>query len=556
LIENKIRTMLRESLESLGMELEIEVPVERPRESSHGDISSPVAMVLASRERSDPRKLARAIVDHLPTGDSDIEDVQVEGPGFINFTVSSAYYRSILNEIVDQGDEFGRSEKSERATRKVMVEFVSSNPTGPLTIGHGRQAVLGDVISNLLVWDGQEIVREYYFNDAGRQMDLLGRSVYGRYAQFFDPDHPFPEDGYRGDYINDIAATIRDEKGDSLFEKGGAPKEETIDYMRRQASRIIVKRIEEDLREFRISFDSWYNESSLITDGRTARTIERLRDAGAVYEKDGATWFEASRFGDTEDRVLIKSGGEHTYFLTDIAYHETKSERGFEVTINLHGADHHGYVPRMKAAMRALGYPDTFMEYLVHQMVTFMEGGKQLKMSTRAGTFITLRELMEKVGIDVARYFFVMIKPDSHLVFDLDLARSQSLENPVYYLQYANARISSILEFAEKENYPVEIDAIRGEIDLELLGDQEMELIKQLSLYSGVIRGACDNLEPHRLTNYLEELASIFHHWYAQQRVVVKDRRLTLTRLFLCHSVRIVLRSALKILGVTIPDRM
>ncbi len=548
--------MLRKSLESLGITLENDIPVERPRESSHGDISSPVAMVLASRVKTDPRKLAREIVEHLPKGEPDIENVQVEGPGFINFTVSGAYYRSILNEIVDRADEFGRSAKSKHAGRKVMVEFVSSNPTGPLTIGHGRQAVLGDVISNLLAWDGQEVVREYYFNDAGRQMDLLGRSVYGRYAQLFDPDHPFPEDGYRGDYINDIAGLIREKKGDSLFEKGGGPSEDTLDYMRRKASRIIVNRIEEDLGEFRISFDNWYNESSLITDGRTTEAIDRLEDAGAVYEKDGATWFEASRFGDSEDRVLIKSGGEHTYFLTDIAYHITKSERGFEVTINLHGADHHGYVPRMKAAMRALGYPDTFLEYLVHQMVTFMEGGKQLKMSTRAGTFITLRELMEKVGVDVARYFFVMIKPDSHLVFDLDLARSQSLDNPVYYLQYANARISSIFEFASKEDYPVEIDAIRGEIDLELLGDREIELIKQLSLYPEIIRGACDNLEPHRLTNYLEELASMFHHWYASQRVVVKDRRLTLTRLFLCHSVRIVLRSALKILGVTIPDRM
>ena len=556
MIETKIKGILERSLESLGMSIEGEIPVERPRDSSHGDVSTPVAMILASREKRDPRSVAREVVDRIPSGDADIADVWVEGPGFINFRISNAYYRSVLNEIVESGEEFGRPSESERPGDKVMVEFVSSNPTGPLTIGHGRQAVLGDVISNLLAWAGHEVVREYYFNDAGRQMDLLGRSIYARYAQLFDPDYPLLEEGYHGDYLNGIAEAIRDRKGDSLLGDEGGPTPEAIDYMRREGSRMIVERIKEDLEEFRISFDNWFNESSLIADGRTAEAIERLRDVGAVYEKENATWFEATRFGDDEDRVLIKSSGEHTYFLTDIAYHVTKRERGFDVAINLHGADHHGYIPRMKAAMRALGYPDTFLRYLIHQMVTFVEGGRQLRMSTRAGTFITLKELMDKVGVDVARYFFIMIKPDSHLVFDLDLARSQSLKNPVYYLQYANARISSIFQFAERENYPVEIDVIRREADLELLGDREMEMIKQLSRYPEVIRGACENLEPHRLTTYLEELAAAFHHWYTEQRVVVKDRQLTLTRLFLCHCVRLVLGAALKILGVTIPERM
>jgi arginyl-tRNA synthetase len=556
LIETKIKELLKKSIESLGLNIDKDIPVERPRESSHGDLASPVAMALASQAGTHPRDLAETIVEHIPAGNEEIKEIYIEGPGFINFTLSDAYYHTILEEIAEQGEDFGKADLEKGGRQKINVEFVSSNPTGPLTIGHGRQAVLGDVIANLLEWTGHEVTREYYFNDAGRQMDILGRSIYSRYAQLFDPDYPFPEEGYKGEYIVDIARAIRDENGEAFFCGDREPSEESLDFMRREAAKIIVEGTEKDLEDFRISFDKWFNESTLIKDGKTAETIERLKDVDAVYDKDRAVWFQATEFGDDEDRVLIKSGGEHTYFLTDIAYHVTKHERGFDVAINLHGADHHGYVPRMKAAMKALGCPDSFLRYLIHQMVTFVEGGEQLRMSTRAGTFITLRELMDKVGVDVARYFFVMTKPDSHLVFDLDLARSRSIDNPVYYLQYANARISSIFKFAEKENYPLEIGLHGGEFDLEFLGDQERELMKRLSFYPEVLRGACESLEPHRLTNYLEDLASTFHHWYAKQRVIVKDRQITLARLYLCHCVRVVLRSALKILGVTIPDHM
>ncbi len=556
MIETKIKELLKKAIESLGLDIDGGIPVERPRESSHGDLASPVAMALASQAGTNPRDLAQTIVKRIPAGNEEIEDIHIEGPGFINFTLSDSYYYTILEEIVEQGEDFGKGDLEEGGRHKINVEFVSSNPTGPLTIGHGRQAVLGDVIANLLEWAGHEVVREYYFNDAGRQMDILGRSIYSRYAQLFDPEYPFLEEGYKGEYIVDIARAIRDENGEAFFCGDSEPREETLDFLRREAARVIVEVTEKDLEDFRISFDNWYNESTLIEDGKTAETIERLKEVDAVYDKDNAVWFQATKFGDDEDRVLIKSGGEHTYFLNDVAYHVTKHERGFDVAINLHGADHHGYVPRMKAAMKALGYPDFFLKYLIHQMVTFVEGGEQLRMSTRAGTFITLRELMDKVGVDVARYFFVMTKPDSHLVFDLDLARSRSIDNPVYYLQYANARISSIFKFAEKENYPLEIDSYRGEVDLEFLSDQERELMKRLSFYPEVLRGACESLEPHRLTNYLEDLASVFHHWYAKQRVVVRDRQLTLARLYLCHCVRVVLRSALKILGVTIPDHM
>ena len=556
MIETDIKRMLKESIESLGLNDLEDIPLERPRDASYGDLATPVAMVLASKAKSNPRRLAQDIVSHLGSRPQAIEEIRVEGPGFINFILKSAYYHEILREIIRKGESYGRHESPEAAGKRILVEFVSSNPTGPLTIGHGRQAVLGDVIANMLEWSGCQTDREYYFNDAGRQMDLLGRSVYARYAQTFDADYPFPEDGYRGDYILEIAKEIRSTDGDRFLATSGSASPEALDHMRAAATRKIVGTMKIDLEDFRIVFDSWYNESSLLESGRTRDSIERLRKVDAIYEKDGALWFRATRFGDEEDRVLIKRTGEHTYFLTDIAYHITKAERGYTLAINLHGADHHGYIPRVKAAMRALGYPDSFLRYLIHQMVTFMEGGEQWRMSTRAGTFVTLRELMDKVGVDVARYFFVMMKPDSHLVFDLDLAQSRSMDNPVYYLQYANARISSIFKFAEKENCPVEIEAFGEDIDLGLLGDPELELAKKLSCYPETVGGACESLEPHRLTAYLEDLAATFHQWYEKQRVVTSDRELTLARLYLCHCVRVILRSTLGILGVTIPDQM
>jgi len=542
-------------MESLDVVVNGDIPVERPREASHGDLASPVAMMAASKARMSPRKLAEEIVERISEAD-EIRDVQVEGPGFINFKITDSYYHGILKEIMEKGEDFGRAAREESESSRIMVEFVSSNPTGPLTVGHGRQAVLGDVIANLLEWTGLGVTREYYFNDAGRQMDLLGKSVYARYAQLFDACFSFPDDGYKGEYIVEIAREIEKEYGDELFSRDGFPGSEILERMRIEATTRIVGMIKQDLNDFRITFDNWYNESTLVNAGKTSESIDRLRKVSAVYEKDGALWFRASAYGDEEDRVLIKGSGQHTYFLTDIAYHIAKRERGYSQTINLHGADHHGYVPRMKAAMAALGYPDSFTKYLVHQMVTLVEGGEKLKMSTRAGTFVTLRELIDKVGVDVARYFFVMTRPESHLVFDLDLARSRSLKNPVYYLQYVNARIASIFKFAEREEYAVDMDTVMKEAEPTMLGEEEMFVARRLSHYPEVIRGACESLEPHRLTTYLEDLASTFHHWYETRRVVGEDRQVTFARLYLCHAVRVILRSTLKILGVAIPDSM
>jgi arginyl-tRNA synthetase len=336
MIESSLKDALKKAVKSLGFDLEGEVLLEHPREASHGDLASPVAMILASQAKCNPKKLAIDIVDRLVVDDQMVKEVQVMGPGFINFTFTDSYFQGVLREIIEDGEDYGKKESSEKK-RKLMVEFVSSNPTGPLTIGHGRQAALGDIIANMLEWAGHDVTREYYFNDAGRQMELLGRSVYARYAQLFDAEYPFPEDGYQGDYLIDIARAIKKEKGEAFLCPGGEPSAEVLDQLRLEGAGRIVKRIKEDLEEFRITFDSWFVESSLIEDGRTADVIETFKKSGAYYKKDKAEWFKASEYGDEEDRVLVKSGGDHTYFLTDIAYHITKRQRKFDVVINLHG---------------------------------------------------------------------------------------------------------------------------------------------------------------------------------------------------------------------------
>jgi arginyl-tRNA synthetase len=437
------------------------------------------------------------------------------------------------------------------------VEFVSSNPTGPLTIGHGRQAALGDVLSNILREAGFQVTREYYFNDAGRQMDLLGLSCYARYMQEFEPSFEFPEDGYQGEYLIDIAKKAVLEFGDRYTKDGEDARLEAIHVLRKYASGEIVVMIDADLKEMGIVFDSWFNESSLYADGKVDETIEMLKKAGVLYDKDGALWFKASEHGDEEDRVLIKSTGDPTYFMTDIAYHIDKYKRDYHWMINIHGADHHGYVPRMKAAMKALGFKEDGLRYLVHQMVSFIEGGVKMKMSTRAGAFVTLKELMDKVGVDATRYFFVMRKADSHLVFDIDVARKQTDENPVYYVQYVHARIANILAFAENSGLDVSERSLVDGFDPEkIIHDEEWGLIKKLADFPSVLEKSAIHLEPHRLTAYLEEVAAAFHNWYQNQRVVTDDRAVSTSRLLIAVCTRSIIARGLDLLGVNKPDRM
>lgn len=561
MIEEILEKRIEEALRELSYPSDTHILIERPRDPRYGDYATPIAFALAKRFGENPSSIAEKILSVIQLDRKEVKEISVAGGGFINFTLSKDYYISELYKIFDQGKEYGKMDLGKG--EKVIVEFVSSNPTGPLTVGHGRQAVLGDVLSNILSETGFQVSREYYFNDAGRQMDLLGKSCFARYMQEFDPSYEFPDGGYAGDYLIDIARKAVNEYGDRFARAHGEEREGAIGVMREFASREIVSTIDADLRKMGIKFDSWFNESSLLREGKVEEAIDMLKKAGAAYEKEGALWFRASEYGDEEDRVLIKSNGDPTYFMTDIAYHINKHERDFPLMINIHGADHHGYVPRMKAAMKALGFPEDSLRYLVHQMVTFIEGGEKMKMSTRAGAFVTLRELMEKVGVDSTRYFFVMRRADSHLVFDIDLAKKRNLENPVFYVQYAYARISNVFDFARSRGIDINCTSLREGFDAgHLAHDDEWTLVRLLSDYPAVLKSAATHLEPHRLTGYLEEVAGAFHHWYQtgdrehDLRIVTEELPTTKSRLFLSSCAMNIISKGLTLLGVSLPARM
>ena len=555
MIEEKLGKYLREALEALSFPADIPIPIERPRDESYGDYATPVAFSLAKHLRKKPHSIASEIKGALKVEGDAVEEVTIAGSGYINFRLTKRYFVEQLHTLLNEGSSYGSCDLGKG--QKVMVEFVSSNPTGPLTVGHGRQAALGDVLSNILREAGFQVTREYYFNDAGRQMDLLGQSCYARYMQEFEPSFEFPEDGYKGEYLIEIAKKAVLEFGERYTEDREEVRLEALQALRKYASGEIVAMIDADLKEMGIVFDSWFNESSLFTDGKVDETIEMLRKADVLYDKDGALWFKASEHGDEEDRVLIKSTGHPTYFMTDIAYHIDKYKREFPWMINIHGADHHGYVPRMKAAMKALGFKEDSLRYLVHQMVSFIEGGVKMKMSTRAGAFVTLKELMDKVGVDATRYFFVMRKADSHLVFDIDIAKKQTDENPVYYVQYVHARIANILTFAEKSGLDVSERSLVDGSDMEkIVHDEEWSLIKKLTDFPTVLKKSAIHLEPHRLTAYLEEVAAAFHNWYQNHRVVTDDRTVSTSRLLIAVCTRNIIARGLDLLGVSKPDRM
>ena len=518
-----------------------------PRDSSWGDLSTNVAFTLAPQVGDNPRRIAEKILNKLSYSPQQVERAEVAGPGFINFTLSRKEIASSLQEIAAKGKEYGRCDLG--GGKRVQVEFVSSNPTGPLTVGHGRQAALGDVLANLLQWAGYRVEREYYFNDAGNQMMLLGKSLQARYEQLFDPSFPFPAKGYKGDYLVELARELQKEQGEKLR---GLSAAEQIPIFMNFASKRIIAEIKDDLELFGVRFDQWFTESSLHREGKVRETIEILRDKGYVYEKDGAVWFGSSRLGDERDRVLVKSGGEPTYLATDIAYHLDKRRRGFDWVVDIWGADHWGHIPSMKAAAQALEFPTNFLSYLIHQMVSFKRGGIELKMSTREGNFITLREMIEEIGKDVARFLYLTRGADSHLVFDLDLAKRESAENPAYYVQYAHARGCSILEYAKGDGL-----SPQEEVDLSLLQEPaEIDLMKSLSRFPQTVAGAARALEPHRITLYLQDLASAFHLFYQRHRVVTQERELSLARLSLVQASLTVLKNGLRILGMSAPEKM
>jgi arginyl-tRNA synthetase len=557
-----MKEIIREAVDQALTEMQLpEKPdyvIEKPKDPSHGDLAVNAAFLLARVLRKRPSLIAEDIAGRLKFGNDFVDKVEVAPSGFINFHISPRWSIGQLTRVRTEGECYGRGD--ELAGHKVMVEFVSSNPTGPLTIGHGRQAALGDVLCSLLAARGAEVTREYYYNDAGNQMNILGHSLRARYTQRHDSTFPFPENGYQGDYLLAIAEQFDNEQGDKYLPAthDDTPDEQTLRIFREYAAERIRLMIDDDLQNFRLKFDVWSLESRLYSEGRIDQLLELLKEKGLSYEKEGAVWCKTSEFGDDEERVIVKSTGEPTYFLPDLAYHAAKHERGFDEAINIHGADHHGYVPRMQAGMKMLGYPEGWLRYVIHQMVSFTEGGEQIKMSTRAGKFVTLSELCREVGVDVARYFFVMRKADSHLVFDLDLARKQSNENPVYYCQYVHARICNLTPTAvEAKVWDGDRGAWNGHKP-QLLGTQEeVNLAVHMAEFPDLVGRVAHALAPHLLTEYLEELAGLFHAWYQKCRIVdAAAADLSRDRLFLADCVRVVMANGLKMLGITAPEKM
>ncbi|MEJ2612382.1 MAG: arginine--tRNA ligase [Candidatus Thiodiazotropha sp.] len=555
--------------------------IERTRDSKHGDFATNAAMVLAKSARKPPREVAQALLDALPSSDI-VLSCAIAGPGFINFTLSPTAYHNLIPAILQQGHDYGRSKLG--AEKQVQVEYVSANPTGPLHVGHGRGAAYGSVVADLLEAIGYTVHREYYVNDAGRQMDILATSVWLRYLELCDENLTFPANGYQGDYVWDIAATLHRDHGEAyqqdtatlfdgipLDEPAGGDKEAHIDALINQAKKLlgdnryrfvfelglntILDDIRDDLSLFGVHYDEWYSERSLMESGAVNKVIERLRASEHLYEKQGALWFRSTDFGDEKDRVVVRDNGQTTYFASDIAYHLDKLERGFERVIDVWGADHHGYVPRVKAAMKALGEDADKLDVLLVQFAILYRGGEKAQMSTRSGEFVTLRELRKEVGTDAARFFYVMRKSEQHMDFDMDLAKSQSNDNPVYYVQYAHARICSVLLQAAEQQIAIENDP--SAVDYACLTEpQEQSLLTNLAKYPEIIETSALNEEPHQLTHYLRELATDFHTYYNAHKFLINDVALRNARLQLILATRQVLRNGLGLVGVSAPEKM
>lgn len=523
--------------------------LESPREKSHGDYATNIAMAMTPREGKPSHEVARIILSQLADEDEVIEKAEIAGPGFINFFLKEEVWYSVLEEIEDKGEGFGKGKIGEG--RRVQIEFVSANPTGPLHVGHGRGAAIGDVLANILDACNYRVFKEYYINDVGSQMDTLGKSVFLRYLHALGKDVEFPDNCYQGDYVAEIAKKAVKEREDAYLRY---PQEESIRSLASFGADDILRGIEGDLDQFGVHFDGWFSEKELYREEKVPRAIDDLKERGLVYEKDGALWLKTSQFGDEKDRVLIKANGETTYFASDVAYHKDKLDRGFEVLINIWGADHHGYVPRMKASLMAMGKDEAILKIVLVQLVSLMRDGKIVAMSTRAGEFTTLRNVVEEVGRDAARFFFLMRRPDSQLDFDLELAKRQSAENPVYYVQYAHARICSIIR--EALNKGIVLPQFE-DIDVRLLNlSEELDLLKCLSGYPEVIEASGLSLEPHRIPFYLMELSSLFHSYYNKYRVISSEVELTKARLLLVNSIKRVIKSALNVLGILAPEKM
>jgi arginyl-tRNA synthetase len=533
----------------LKLEPQPVITLDTPRDKSHGDLATTLALTLAKPESKAPRKIADIIVSNIQDEDGIIEKTEIAGPGFINFVLRQDRWKKTLFEIDAEGDAYGLQNIGKG--EKVLVEFVSANPTGPLHVGHGRGAAVGDALANLLTAVGYDVAREFYINDAGRQIRLLALSVYARYQQALGREFPFPEDGYHGSYIEEIARDFLKVQGDTFLE---VPFEKCETQFGNFSKDAMLADIRADLEAFGVRFDTWFSEASLLAEGSVQRALDELMESGNLYEQDGALWLRSTVYGDDKDRVVVKKDKSYTYLATDIAYHRNKLARGFKTLVNIWGADHHGYIPRVQAVIQAFGHPKDSLHVVLVQLVAILKHGKPAPMSKRAGTFVTLRDVVQDVGSDAARYIFLTRRSDSHLDFDLDIAKEQSRENPVYYVQYAHARLASLFREAETRNIAVpKADAV----DLSLLDlEEEQNIIKMLAKYPEVIEEAALAYEPHRLTFYLQDLAGLLHNYYFKHRVITEDLARTANKLFLMRQVKTVIQNALKILGVAAPERM
>ena len=582
-MKDQLQDLIKKCIQDLiskGILIEMppNVRLDHTKDNSHGDYATNIALMLSKQAKMKPVDLAKIIVDQLEQS-SFINKIEIAGPGFINFFISDESSSSVVSEIIDQGALYGSSEIGQG--KKVLLEYVSANPTGPLHVGHGRGAAYGATISNLLRAVGFKVDNEYYVNDAGRQMDILAVSIYLRYLSLCGENLRFPDNGYQGQYIKDIAQVIYDSSGEEFYKKldlifanvskdgsEGGDKESHIDGLIENSKSIlgdsfraifqvgiesILGGIKSDLSEFGVVFEKWFSEQSLIDTGLSESCISKLKESQKVYEKDGALWFKTTNYGDEKDRVVVRDNGNHTYFASDIAYHFDKFERGYDKIINVWGADHHGYISRVKASIDALGHSPDKLEILLVQFANLYRGGSKVQMSTRSGSFVTLEDLRKEVGNDAARFFYILRKSEQHMDFDLDLAKSKTNENPVYYIQYAHARICSVFRQANEKE--MEVDHSQANLSL-LTEGIEKNIIKELSRYKSVLESSAIQYEPHQLAYYLRDLSTHFHSYYNACKFIVEDKHLTQARLSLIHATRQILINGLSILGVSAPESM
>ncbi|WP_303981233.1 arginine--tRNA ligase [Niallia circulans] len=550
-IKDKLKEEIKQSVIKAGLAAEEQIPeviLELPKDKSHGDYSTNMAMQLARVAKKAPRMIAEAIIENFDQTKASIKKVEIAGPGFINFYMDNSYLTDLIPTILQAGEQYGQTTVGNN--EKVQVEFVSANPTGDLHLGHARGAAVGDSLCNILDKAGYEVSREYYINDAGNQINNLALSVEARYFQALGMEKEMPQDGYHGEDIIGIGKKLAEEYGDKYVH---VSEQERFDFFREYGLKYEMAKLKQDLEDFRVKFDVWFSETSLYQNGKIDIALNKLKENGYIFEQDGATWLRSTDFEDDKDRVLIKNDGSYTYLLPDIAYHKDKLDRGFEKLINIWGADHHGYIPRMKAAIQALGYNKEALEVEIIQLVHLYKNGEKMKMSKRTGKAVTMRDLVEEVGLDATRYFFAMRSADTHLDFDLDLAVSQSNENPVYYAQYAHARISSILRQGKEQGIEP-TDELNASL---ITAEKEFDLLKKLGEFPQAVGEAALKRMPHRITNYIYDLASTFHSFYNAEKVLDADNlERTKARLALIQATQITLRNALALIGVSAPEKM